>query len=60
MEVELKAARNGGLHPSSRATYCAAVDNVRHLCALLAQLTAATPRVITIPDTERLSLDLSA
>ena len=38
--------------PSPRATYSAsAVDNVKHLCVLLAQLTAAPPKVITVPDT---------
>ena len=47
--------------PSPRDTYSApAVDNVTHLCVLLAQLTAAPPKVITVPDTERLSSDLSA
>ena len=47
--------------PSPRATYySSAVDNVTHLCALLAELTAAPPKVITVPDTGRLPLDLSA
>ena len=46
--------------PSRRAKYPAsAVDNATHLCVLLAQLTAAPPKVISVPDTDRLSLDLS-
>ena len=47
---------------SSRRATCSAsaVDNVTHLCVLLAQLTAAPPQVVTAPDTVRLSFDLSA
>ena len=34
--------------PSPRATYSASdVDNVTHLCVLLAELTAAPPKIIT-------------
>ena len=49
------------LTPSPRATYSAsAVKNVTHLCGLLAQQTAAPSKPITVPGTERLSLDLLA
>ena len=47
--------------PSPCATSSAsAVDDVTHLCALRAQRMAAPPKVITVPDTELLSLDFSA
>ena len=42
-----------GLH-----TLDSAVGNVTHLCALRAELTAAPPKVFTVPDTERLSVRL--
>ena len=46
--------------PSPRATYSAsAVDKASHLCVLLAQLTAAPPKLIAVPDSERLSFNLS-
>ena len=49
------------LTPSPSATYSAsAVKNVTHLCGLLAQQTAAPSKAITVPDTERLPLDLLA
>ena len=46
---------------SPRATYSASdVDNEMHLCVLIAQLTAAPSKVITVHVSKHLSSDLSA